>query len=60
VDGAAILAALLKSATPVQGAWGSGKLVQTSLASMLITSNGHVLIGAVDPSVLYSAAAQIK
>ena len=45
---------------PCSGAWGSGRLVTTSLASMLITSNGHVLIGAVAPSVLYSAAAQRK
>jgi outer membrane lipoprotein-sorting protein len=60
VNPAGILAALLKSATPVRGAWGSGRLVTTSLASMLITSNGHVLIGAVDPSVLYSAAAQLR
>jgi hypothetical protein len=60
VNPAGILAALLKSATPVSGAWGSGRLVTTSLASMLITSNGHVLIGAVDPSVLYSAAAQLR
>jgi outer membrane lipoprotein-sorting protein len=60
VNPAGILAALLKSATPVSGAWGRGRLVTTSLASMLITSNGHVLIGAVDPSVLYSAAAQLR
>jgi outer membrane lipoprotein-sorting protein len=60
VDTAGVLAALLKSATPVHGAWGSGRLVRTSLVSMLITSNGHVLIGAVDPSVLYSAAAQVR
>jgi outer membrane lipoprotein-sorting protein len=60
VDPAGALAALLKSATPVSGAWGSGKLVTTSLVSILITSNGHVLIGAVAPSVLYSAAAQLR
>ncbi len=60
VDAAGILAALLKSATPVSGAWGSGRLVTTSLVSILITSNGHVLIGAVAPSVLYSAAAQLR
>jgi hypothetical protein len=57
VDAAGVLAGLLKSATHVSGAWGSGRLVKTSLVSMLITSNGHVLIGAVAPSVLYSAAA---
>jgi outer membrane lipoprotein-sorting protein len=60
VNPAGILAALLKSATPVSGAWGSGRLVTTSLVSILITSNGHVLIGAVAPSVLYSAAAQLR
>ena len=57
VDAAGVLAGLLRSATHVSGAWGSGRLVRTSLVSMLITSNGHVLIGAVAPSVLYSAAA---
>ena len=57
VDAAGVLAGLLGSATHVSGAWGSGRLVKTSLVSMLITSNGHVLIGAVAPSVLYSAAA---
>ena len=60
VNPAGILAALLKSARPVSGAWGSGSLVTTGLASILITSNGHVLVGAVAPSVLYSAAAQLK
>ena len=60
VNPAGILAALLKSATPVSGAWGSGRLITTGLASILITSNGHVLIGAVAPSVLYSAAAQLR
>jgi outer membrane lipoprotein-sorting protein len=59
-NSAAILAALLESAKPVHGAWGSGKLLQTSLVSVLITSNGHVLMGAVAPSVLYSAAGQVK
>jgi outer membrane lipoprotein-sorting protein len=60
VNAAGVLAGLLKSAKPVHGAWGSGKLVTTSLLSILITSNGHVLVGAVAPSVLYSAAAQVR
>lgn len=51
---------LLRSATAVHGSWGSGRLLQTSLLSVLITSNGKVLIGAVTPSVLYAAAAQAK
>ncbi len=51
---------LLRSATAVHGSWGSGRLLRTSLLSVLITSNGKLLIGAVTPSVLYAAAAQAK
>jgi hypothetical protein len=57
---AAILGALLQSATPVHGAWGSGRLLHTSLVSILMTDSGKVLIGAVTPSVLYADAAQVK
>jgi outer membrane lipoprotein-sorting protein len=57
---AAILRTLIGAATPVHGAWGSGQLLHTSLLSVLITNNGHVLIGAVTPSVLENAAAQVK
>jgi hypothetical protein len=60
VSGSAVLGTMLGAAHPVHGAWGSGRLLHTSLVSMLITSNGHVLIGAVTPSVLYAAAAQVK
>lgn len=59
-ESGAVAAALLKSATPVHGAWGSGKLLHTSLVSVLITNSGHVLVGAVTPAVLESAAAQVK
>jgi outer membrane lipoprotein-sorting protein len=52
--------ALLRSATAVHGSWGSGRLLRTSLLSVLITSDGKALIGAVAPSVLYAAAAQAK
>ncbi len=52
----AVINALLKSARPVHGAWGSGRLLRTSLVSMLITGN-RVLIGPVQPGVLYQAAA---
>jgi hypothetical protein len=51
---------LLRSATAVHGSWGSGRLLRTSLVSVLITSSGKALIGAVTPSVLYAAAAQAK
>ena len=49
-----MLNALLGTAKPVHGSWGSGTLVTTSLVSMLMT-NGEVYIGAVEPSVLYAA-----
>jgi outer membrane lipoprotein-sorting protein len=57
-DSTAVLAALLHSATPVSGAWGSGRLLQTSLVSVLITDSGRMFVGAVQPSVLFAAASQ--
>ena len=57
-DSGEVINALFKSATPVSGSWGSGRLVKTSLVSILITDNGRVFVGAVTPQVLYSAAAQ--
>jgi outer membrane lipoprotein-sorting protein len=57
-DSAAVLRALLGSATPVHGAWGSGRLLRTSLVSVLMTGTGSTYVGAVQPSVLYAAAAQ--
>ena len=56
----AVLRALLKAATPVRGAWGSGRLLRTSLLSVLFTSQGTVLAGAVTPAVLYADAAAVK
>ncbi len=56
----AILRALLRAAAPVHGSWGSGRLLRTSLLSALFLNNGHVLIGAVTPSVLYADAAKVK
>jgi outer membrane lipoprotein-sorting protein len=57
-DSAAVLSALLASATPASGGWGSGRLLRTGLISVLMTSTGHTFVGAVQPSVLYAAAAQ--
>ncbi len=57
-DSAAVLNALLGSASQVHGAWGSGRLLRTSLVSVLMTDQGTTYVGAVDPSVLYAAAAQ--
>ena len=56
-DDGAVLRTLLAAATPVHGAWGSGRLLRTSLVSVLITDQGHTFVGAVQPSVLYAAAA---
>ena len=42
----------------MSGSWGSGRLIRISLLSVLVTSSGRVLIGAVTPSVLYQAATQ--
>jgi outer membrane lipoprotein-sorting protein len=53
-----ILSAVLQAARHVSGSWGSGRLLQTPLISVLVTSNGPVLFGAVTPDVLYRAAAQ--
>ena len=55
-DSAAVLRALLASASPVRGGWGTGRLLQTSLVSVLMTDQGSTFIGAVQPSVLYAAA----
>jgi outer membrane lipoprotein-sorting protein len=56
----AMLGALLQAATPVHGSWGSGRLLTTSLLSVLVTSNGRILAGAVTPAVLYADAATFK
>jgi outer membrane lipoprotein-sorting protein len=53
-----LLGELLSSAPRVSGSWGSGRLIRTSLLSVLVTSTGRVLIGAVTPDVLYHAATQ--
>jgi hypothetical protein len=54
------LRALWRAATPVSGKWGSGRLLRTSLVSVLLTSRGTVLIGAVTPAVLEADAAASK
>jgi outer membrane lipoprotein-sorting protein len=56
-DSEAVLRTLLAAATPVHGAWGSGRLLRTSLVSVLMTDQGTTFAGAVQPSVLYAAAA---
>lgn len=41
----------------VKGGWGKGRLLQSPLVSVLITSDGRIYVGAVQPSALYAAAA---
>jgi outer membrane lipoprotein-sorting protein len=57
-ESAAALNALIGSATTEHGAWGTGRLLRTSLISVLITDSGRTFVGAVQPSVLYAAASQ--
>lgn len=45
-----------KALTPVSGAWGKGRLFESALVSVLVTSDGHLFAGAVDPGRLYAAA----
>lgn len=54
----AVLQALLKASTPVHGSWGSGRLLRTTLLSVLITSKGQILAGAVTPALLYADVAR--
>jgi outer membrane lipoprotein-sorting protein len=60
IDASGLGGALLHAARPVHGSWGSGRLITTSLLSVLITDSGQWLIGAVQPSVLYADAAQLR
>jgi outer membrane lipoprotein-sorting protein len=55
-----VLGALMSASTPAHGAWGSGRLLRTSLLSVLMLSDGRILVGAVVPSVLYADAAQLR
>ena len=52
-QGLDIVRALLLASTPVHGSWGSGRLLQTKLLSVLVTSDGRILAGAVTPAQLY-------
>lgn len=55
-DPAALVDSVLKSATPVSGEWGSGKLITTKLATALLTDDGRLLVGAVTPEEITKAA----
>ncbi|MEU4405772.1 DUF2092 domain-containing protein [Streptosporangium sp. NPDC023963] len=57
-DAAAVTETLLRSAKPISGTWGSGKVIQTKLVSALLTDDGRLLVGAVTPEKLSEAAGQ--
>lgn len=48
---------ITQAAKPVTGAFGSGRLVQSSLATVLLTSDGRLYAGAVTPEALLAVAA---
>ncbi|WP_295700674.1 DUF2092 domain-containing protein [Lapillicoccus sp.] len=49
--------ALLTAIPKVSGAWGSGRLVEGTLFSVVLTDDGRVAAGAVAPAQLYAALA---
>lgn len=51
------LAAIGKLGSRVQGAWGSGRLVHTTLLNVLLTDNNTLLAGSVPEAALEAAAA---
>ncbi|MDT4927733.1 MAG: hypothetical protein QOF92_600 [Pseudonocardiales bacterium] len=48
--------AFARALTPVSGSWGKGRLLESSLVCALVTDDGRVYTGAVDPEALYAAA----
>lgn len=52
-----VLEALLGGTSEVSGPYGSGRLLETELVSVLLLDDGRLLAGAVEPSVLFDAAA---
>ncbi|HJQ42585.1 MAG TPA: hypothetical protein VJ831_05845, partial [Jatrophihabitantaceae bacterium] len=57
---ASIAGGALRSLEAVRGTWGSGRLLESALVSVLITSDNRVFVGAVDPATLYRTAAATK
>jgi len=56
-NGPAMLAQLGR---PVSGAWGSGRLVTSTLADALVLEDGTVLVGMVGPDRLEAAVAELR
>jgi outer membrane lipoprotein-sorting protein len=52
------LQSALQSLPRVSGSWGSGRLLQGPLFSVVLTDDGRVAVGAVAPPMLYAALAR--
>jgi hypothetical protein len=50
------LGAFLEQLPRVDGSWGSGRLMTSTLVSALITDDGRLIVGMVPPDLLYAAA----
>lgn len=48
----------LQALPEVSGTWGRGRLLETELVTVLITDDGRVFSGAVEPAEIYAAAAR--
>ncbi len=57
-SGSVDVGAILGSLPVVNGNWGTGRLLQSTLFSVLITDDGRIIAGAVAPELLYQAAGQ--
>jgi hypothetical protein len=55
---AAAVRDLLRAMTPVQGAFGHGRMLRTTLLTVLLTDDGRLYAGAVTPEAIQAAAAQ--
>jgi outer membrane lipoprotein-sorting protein len=54
---AATSQAMQAAMTPVSGRWGTGSLLETPVLCMLVSDDGRVFSGSVEPGALYEAAA---
>lgn len=50
------LGPVLSQLQRVSGSWGSGRLLQSTLVSALLTDDGRLIVGTVSPDLLYAAA----
>jgi hypothetical protein len=48
-------AGLLAMLPEVSGSWGTGRLLRGTLFSALVTDDGQLVVGAVEPELLYAA-----